>query len=77
MEAMELFKSAGLYEENLLTGQKGFNLAAVLLFGKDTTIQSCLPAYRTDAIFRDKNPDRYDDRLIVDTNLIESYDRLY
>ena len=77
MEAMELFKSAGLYEENLLTGQKGFNLAAVLLFGKDTTIQSCLPAYRTDAIFRDKNPDRYDDRLIVDTNLIESYDRLF
>ena len=77
MEPMEIFKSAGLYEENLLTGQKGFNLAAVLLFGKDTTIQSCLPAYRTDAVFRDKNSDRYDDRLVVDTNLIESYDRLF
>lgn len=76
MEAMELFKSAGLYEENLLTGEKGFNLAAVLLFGKDTTIQSCLPAYRTDAVYRDKNQDRYDDRLIADTNLIESYDQL-
>ena len=76
MDAMELFKSAGLYDENLLTGQKGFNLAAVLLFGKDTTIQSCLPAYKTDAVFRDKNPDRYDDRLIVETNLIESYDLL-
>ncbi len=76
MDEMELFKSAGLYEENLLTGQRGFNLAAVLLFGKDTTIQSCLPAYRTDAVFRDKNSDRYDDRLIVDTNLIESYDKL-
>ena len=76
MDPMELFKSAGLYEENLLTGQKGFNLAAVLLFGKDSTIQSCLPAYKTDAIFRDKNQDRYDDRLIVETNLIESYDLL-
>ena len=76
MDPMELFKSAGLYEENLLTGQKGFNLAAVLLFGKDTAIQSCLPAYKTDALFRDKNHDRYDDRLIVETNLIESYDLL-
>ena len=76
MDEMELFKSAGLYEDNFLTGQKGFNLAAVLLFGKDTVIQSCLSAYRTDAIFRDKNPDRYDDRLIVETNLIEAYDLL-
>ena len=76
MDTMEIFKSAGLYEDNLITGKKGFNLAAILLFGKDTAIQSCLPAYKTDAIFRDKNPDRYDDRLIVETNLIESYERL-
>ena len=76
MDEMQLFRSAGLYEENLMTGKKGFNLAAILLFGKDETILSCLPTYKTDAIFRDKNPDRYDDRLIVETNLIESYDRL-
>lgn len=76
LDYMEFFKSAGLYEENLLTGQKGFNLAAVLLFGKDEFISSCLPAYRTDSIFRDKNPDRYDDRLVVETNLIEAYDLL-
>lgn len=76
MDAMDIFKSAGLYEDNLITGKKGFNLAAILLFGKDTAIQSCLPAYKTDAIFRYKNPDRYDDRLIVETNLIESYERL-
>lgn len=76
MDDMDIFKSAGLYEENLITGQKGFNLAAVLLFGKDTAIQSCLPTYKTDAIFRDKNQDRYDDRLIVETNLIETYDLL-
>ena len=76
MSPMELFRSSGLYEENLATGQKGFNLAAILLFGKDEVIRSCLPAYGTDAIFRDRNQDRYDDRLIVETNLIESYDLL-
>lgn len=76
LDNMEFFKSAGLYEENLLTGEKGFNLAAVMLFGKDDVIHSCLPAYRTDAIFRDENQDRYDDRVIVDTNLIESYEIL-
>lgn len=73
---MELLRNAGLYEENLLTGEKGFNLAAVLLLGRDEVIQSCCPGYRTDAIFRNENPDRYDDRLIVETNLIDSYDLL-
>ncbi|MCL2336250.1 MAG: transcriptional regulator, partial [Firmicutes bacterium] len=34
------------------------------------------PTYRTDAIVRKVNTDRYDDRLIVQTNLIESYERL-
>ena len=46
------------------------------LFGKDETIKSCLPAYRTDAILRIDNVDRYDDRDDVRTNLIEAYDRL-
>ena len=73
---MELFRSAGLYEQDYVTGQSGFNLAAVLLLGKDTTIKSCLPAYRTDSIYREKNIDRYDDRDDVRTNLIEAYDRL-
>ncbi len=73
---MELLRNAGLYEENLLTGEKGFNLAAILLLGKDETIQSVCPGYRTDAIFRDEHLDRYDDRLTVETNLIESYDLL-
>ena len=76
MDDMQLLRNAGLYEENFLTGEKGFNLAAVLLLGKDEVIQSCCPGYRTDAIFRDEHPDRYDDRLIVETNLVESYDLL-
>ena len=76
MDDMELFRSAGLYEQDYVTGQSGFNLAAVLLFGKDETIKSCLPAYRTDAVLRVDNTDRYDDRDDVRTNLIEAYDRL-
>lgn len=76
LDDMSILRSAGLYERDFTTGQEGFNLAAVLLFGKDETIQSCLPAYRTDAIYREVNMDRYDDRDDVRTNLIDSYDRL-
>ncbi len=76
MDEMELMKSAGLYEEDLLTGKKGFNLAAILLLGKPEVIQSCVPGYKTDAIYRVKNTDRYDDRLIIEGNLLESYDLL-
>lgn len=76
MSDMELFKSAGLYEKNRLTGQEGFNLACILLFGKPEVIQSCVPGYKTDALYRVENMDRYDDRLIVEENLIKSYDLL-
>lgn len=76
MDEMELMKSAGLYEEDLLTGKKGFNLAAILLLGKTEVIQSCVPGYKTDAVYRVKNIDRYDDRLIIEDNLLESYDLL-
>ena len=76
LDDMDIFRSAGLYERDFTTGQEGFNLATVLLFWKDETIQSCLPAYRTDAIYREVNMDRYDDRDDICTNLIDSYDRL-
>ncbi len=72
----EIMISAGLYEKNLVTGEKGYNLAAIMLFGKDDVIRSCVSGYVTDAIYRVENTDRYDDRLQVNTNLIESYDRL-
>ena len=76
MDDMELLKSAGLYGLDVATGEKGFNLAAILLLGKDEVIQNVCPAYETDAIVRRVNLDRYDDREIVRTNLIESYDIL-
>lgn len=72
----ELLKSARLYTVDRVTGKQGFNLAAVMLLGKDDVILDVLPAYRTDALLRRVNKDRYDDREIVQTNLIESYERL-
>ena len=72
----ELLKSAGLYGENRATGEKGYNLAGILLLGKDEVIRDICPAYRTDALLRRVNLDRYDDRELVRTNLIESFDRL-
>ena len=72
----ELLKSAGLLSEDFSTGEKGFNLAAVMLLGKDDVIQAICPAYKTDALLRKVNRDRYDDREIIKTNLIESYEAL-
>jgi len=76
MSDSELLKSAGLCGENIATGDKGYNLAAIMLLGHDNVIRSVAPAYRTDAILRKVNLDRYDDRLIVETNLIDSYELL-
>jgi ATP-dependent DNA helicase RecG len=76
MTDAELLRSAGLHGEDKETGSKGYNLAAVMLLGSDDVIRSIVPAYRTDALLRKVNLDRYDDRLIVATNLIESYGAL-
>lgn len=72
----ELLISAGLYGKDHSTGEYGYNLAAIMLLGKDSTIRDVCPAYLTDALLRKVNVDRYDDREIVRTNLIESYDIL-
>lgn len=76
MTDMELLKSAGLYEKDRKTGEEGYNMACILLFGTKEAIRSCVPGYKTDAIYRVENMDRYDDRLIIENNLIESYDLL-
>ena len=55
---------------------EGYNLAGVLLLGKDEVINSCCPGYVTDALCSVENMDRYDDRLLATTNLIETYDLL-
>ena len=58
MSDREIMISAGLYEKNLVTGEKGYNLAAIMLFGKDEVIRSCVSGYVTDAIYRVENMTR-------------------
>lgn len=76
MSDIELLRSAKLYGKDYQTGQEGLNLACALLLGSDDVIASIAPAYLTDAVVRIINTDRYDDRLLVRTNLIEAYDQI-
>lgn len=76
MSDEEVLKSMRLYGTDRLTGEQGYNLAAVMLLGKDDVIMDVAPAYVTDALLRKVNVDRYDDREIIKTNLIESYEQL-
>lgn len=71
----ELLRSSSLYVKDFKTGKQGLTLAAALIFGKDTTIQSILPAYKVEAMVRIKNKLRWDDRIMppLRTNLIDTY----
>lgn len=61
----EMLRSLDFLKTDLKTGQEGLILGAILLFGKDTTILSALPQHRTDAIYRVKNLDRYDEKKMI------------
>lgn len=50
MSDEELLRSAGLYGTDMATGESGYNLAAIMLLGKDEVIQNVCPAYETDAL---------------------------
>ena len=70
----ELLKIGGFYNVDYDTGKTSLSLAAILMFGNDIVIQQAVPAYKIDCLLRRKNIDRYDDRLIIRTNLIDAYD---
>lgn len=76
MDDMELLQSAQLYQTDPETEKSGVTLAGILLLGNDRLILTVVPHHRTDLILRKVNLDRYDDRDFVDTNLIESYERI-
>lgn len=69
----QLAESAGLFGKNYATGEKGYNLAAIVLLGKDEVIRSLCPVYKTDALVRKRDTERHDDRLAVTTNLMDAY----
>lgn len=84
---VELLKSCGLMAKDPVTGNVGIKMAALILFGKDESIASYIPAYRFEALYRNLNyvrfienkvedTTRYDDRLTIRSNLIKAYDFL-
>lgn len=76
MDDLQLLQSAQLYQIDPLTQKPGVTLAGVMIFGTDDMILHVCPAHRTDLILRKVDVDRYDDRDMVRTNLIDSYDRI-
>lgn len=68
--------NAELLQSDPETGKPGVTLAGVMLFGHDEQIRRICPAHRTDLLLRKVNTDRYDDRDLVITNIIDSYDRI-
>ncbi len=68
-----LLRDALFLRRDFTSGEEGLTLAAALMFGKDDTIGNILPAYRIDVMVRRENMDRWDDRLLLNTNLVDSY----
>lgn len=75
-EEIEILKSSMFYKHDAETGIEGYTLAALLLFGKDEYIGSFLPYYHIDCLVRKENLDRFDDREIVECNLIKAYGKM-
>lgn len=76
LDTETMLKKAGLYSHDFSKGEEGYNLAAGLLFGTEETIQSLVPHYKTDALLRRSDLDRYDDRIDIRANLINAYSLL-
>lgn len=76
IDDLAMLKEAVLWRKDFMGSGEGFTLAAALIFGKETTIQSILPAYKTEAMVRRENTDRWDDRITLRKNLIETYQEL-
>ena len=72
MSHEEILRSAGLFGHDFETEKDGLTLAAGVLFGRDDVIRDLCPNYWTDALCRKVDTIRYDDREIIETNLIDS-----
>lgn len=68
----ELLKSSGLFRKNHFSGQYGFTLASVLLFGKADVINNILPSYKTELRFECGNVE-YNEFLVIKNNLLNSF----
>jgi ATP-dependent DNA helicase RecG len=76
LDDRQLLEISGLWKKDYQSGQEGYTLAAALLLGKDEVIRQIVSHYKIDALVRIKNLERYDDRVYIQTNLIEAYEIL-
>jgi ATP-dependent DNA helicase RecG len=72
----EILRSAKMYLRDERTKEEGYTLAAALTFGKPSALAMTCPHHKIDALCRKYDLDRYDDRDVVDCNLIQAYGRL-
>lgn len=72
----EILNLGGFIRKDMISSTVGYTLAAALMFGSDSTIQEAAPGMVFDALLRRENVGRYDDRLMLYTNLIDTFDRL-
>jgi ATP-dependent DNA helicase RecG len=71
-----LLRDARLLRRDFTSGNEGLTLASALIFGTDEVIGNILPAYKIDVLVRIENLNRWDDRLQLKTNLIDSYEKV-
>ena len=76
MSDEELLRSAGLILKTQNSSWKGSRWRRSFYLARIPLSLSVLPQHKTDAIFRVENVDRYDDRDVIITNLLETYDRM-
>jgi ATP-dependent DNA helicase RecG len=76
MSDEEILVSARMRLRDVHTGKEGYTLAAALVFGKENTLAAVLPHYKTDALCRKVDVERYDDRDDIRCNLMRAYSRL-
>ena len=76
LDTAQFLRKAGLLVRDSTTGQESLCLAAVVLFGTEDTLTQLMPYFKIDALLRRQDVDRYDDRLLVRTNIVEAYLRL-
>lgn len=75
LDDQQLLRSARLILPNE-QGKFEVTLACILLFGTDQMIASVCSHHKTDCIVKLGNQELYDDRDVICTNLLDSYDRM-
>lgn len=73
---IEVLKSLSMYRKDYLTGDEGFTLAGVVTFGKNEVVRGIVPYFAIDVLLRINDVERYDDRLRISMNLIDSYSEI-